>query len=93
MFDIIICLGSVNFGSTDKIFTELEHIVSIASSNGKMYFRVNPGLSHTPPESKWITFYPWTPTFIMNSAEFLDVDVLELRNDSNGRMYFVWRKT
>ena len=93
LFDIIICLGSVNFGSTDKIFTELEHIVSIASSNGKMYFRVNPGLSHTPPESKWITFYPWTPTFIMNSAEFLDVDVLELRNDSNGRMYFVWRKT
>ena len=93
LFDVIICLGSVNFGSTDKIFTELEHIVSIASSNGKMYFRVNPGLSHTPPESKWITFYPWTPTFIMNSAEFLDVDVLELRNDSNGRMYFVWRKT
>ena len=92
LFDVIICLGSVNFGSTDKIFTELEHIVSIASSNGKMYFRVNPGLSHTPPESKWITFYPWTPTFIMNSAEFLDVDVLELRNDSNGRMYFVWSK-
>ena len=93
LFDVIICLGSVNFGSTDKIFTELERIVSIASSNCKMYFRVNPGLSHTPPESKWITFYPWTPTFIMNSAEFLDVDVLELRNDSNGRMYFVWRKT
>ena len=92
LFDAIICLGSVNFGSTDKIFTELECIVNMISPKGKIYFRVNPGLSHTPPESKWITFYAWTPTFIINSADFLGVDVVELRNDSHGRMYFVWSK-
>ena len=93
LFNVIICLGSVNFGSTDKIFTELECIVNITAPNGKIYFRVNPGLSHTPPESKWITFYPWTSTFIINSADFLGVDVLEIRNDSHGRLYFVWAKT
>ena len=92
LFNVIVCLGSVNFGSTDKILTELECIVNITAPNGKIYFRVNPGLSHTPPESEWITFYPWTPTFIINSADVLGVDVLELRNDSNGRMYFVWAK-
>ena len=92
LFDVIICLGSVNFGSTDKIFRELENIMSLLAPTGKIYFRVNPGLSHTPPESKWITFYPWESTFIVNCADYFKVELLELRDDSNGRLYFVWAK-
>ena len=92
-FDVIICLGSVNFGSTDKIFKELENIMRLAASGAKIYFRVNPGLSHIPPESKWITFYPWESTFIVNCADYFKVELLELRDDSNGRLYFVWAKT
>lgn len=91
-FDVIICLGSVNFGSTDKIFKELVNIIRLAAPGAKMYFRVNPGLSHIPPESKWITFYPWESTFIVNCADYFKVDLLELRDDSNGRLYFVWAK-
>ena len=93
LFDVIICLGSVNFGSTDKIFKELVNIMRLAAPGAKMYFRVNPGLSHTPPESKWITFYPWESTFIVNCADYFKVELLELRDDSNGRLYFVWAKT
>ena len=92
-FDVIICLGSVNFGSTDKIFKELENIMRLAASGAKIYFRVNPGLSHIPPESKWITFYPWESTFIVNCADHFKVELLDLRDDSNGRLYFVWAKT
>ena len=92
MFDAIICLGSVNFGSTDKIFTELECIVNLAAANSKMYFRVNPGIAQPQPESNWIVFYPWTPNFIINSADYLGVDIIELRKDYKDRMYFVWSK-
>lgn len=91
-YDVVLALGSINFGSTDKIFTELERAVKLTASGGKMYFRVNPGLQHTPPESKWISFYPWNSNFIINCANYFNLDVLDIRNDSNNRMYFVWNK-
>jgi hypothetical protein len=92
-FDVIICLGSVNFGSTDKIFRELENIIRLSAPSAKMYFRVNPGMQQPQPEAKWITFYPWESTFIINCADYFKVELLELRDDSNGRLYFVWAKT
>ena len=92
LFNAIICLGSINFGSTDKIFTELERIVNLAATKSKMYFRVNPGIAQPQSESKWIVFYPWTPNFIINSADYFGVDVIELRKDYKDRMYFVWSK-
>jgi hypothetical protein len=91
-FDVIICLGSVNFGSTDKIFRELENIMRLSAPAAKMYFRVNPGMQQPQPEAKWITFYPWESTFIINCADHFKVELLELRDDSNGRLYFVWAK-
>ena len=91
-FDVIICLGSVNFGSADKIFRELENIMRLSAPSAKMYFRVNPGMQQPQPEAKWITFYPWDSTFIINCADHFKVELLELRDDSNGRLYFVWAK-
>ena len=92
LFDVIICLGSVNFGSTDKIFKELENIMRLSAPSAKMFFRVNPGMQQPQPEAKWITFYPWESTFIINCADHFKVELLELRDDSNGRLYFVWAK-
>ena len=92
-YDVVLALGSINFGSTDKIFTELERAVELTAPGGKLFFRVNPGLQHTPPESKWISFYPWNSNFIINCADYFGVDVLDIRNDHNNRMYFVWSKT
>lgn len=91
-FDVVLALGSINFGSTSKIFSELEHVVKLSYSNATLFFRVNPGLQHAPPESQWISFYPWDSNFVINCARELNVDILDLRNDSKNRMYFVWRK-
>jgi len=91
-YDAIIAFGSINFGSTDKIFSELEKTVSLSAKNGKMFFRVNPGLSHDAPESRWISFYPWSTNFIINSADYLGVDILDIKSDNNGRLYFIWSK-
>ena len=91
-YDVIIAFGSINFGSTDKIFSELEKAVSLAARNGKLFFRVNPGLSHEPPESNWISFYPWSTNFIINCADYFGVDILDIKSDNNGRLYFVWSK-
>jgi hypothetical protein len=91
-YDVVLALGSINFGSTDKIFAELERAVELTASGGKLFFRVNPGVQHTPPESRWISFYPWNSNFIINCADYFGIDVLDIRNDHNNRMYFVWSK-
>jgi len=91
-YDAIIAFGSINFGSTDKVFSELEKAVSLTAKNGKLFFRVNPGLPHDPPESNWISFYPWSTNFIVNCADYFGVDILDIKSDNNGRLYFVWSK-
>ncbi|OUU21128.1 MAG: hypothetical protein CBB97_16630 [Candidatus Endolissoclinum sp. TMED37] len=91
-FDVAICLGSINFGSSDKVLAELENVVNMVKSGGMLYFRVNPGIQHDKPEAKWINFYDWDPVFISNAAQHLNCDVLTLRQDDNKRFYFVLRK-
>lgn len=91
-FDAVLALGSINFGSTDKIFAELEHAVSLCNPGAVLFFRANPGLPHDKTESSWISFYPWDANFVVNCANQLGVDILDLRTDSHkNRLYFVWR--
>lgn len=89
--DVAICLGSINFGSVDKILQELEHVVSITNPGGKIFFRANPGKMHEAPEARWIDFFNWTPEFILNAASSLGCTVTSLREDVD-RYYFVWTK-
>ena len=91
-FDAVMALGSINFGSTDKVFAELEHAVNLCNPGAVLFFRANPGLPHDKDESNWISFYPWDSNFVINCADYFGVQVLDIRNDHNNRMYFVWRK-
>ena len=91
-FDVVMALGSVNFGDSHKIYSELEHIVRLTTPGGKMFFRVNPGKPHEHPISNWIRFYPWDTSFIMNVAEALGVELDEVKNDAHDRIFFVWTK-
>jgi hypothetical protein len=98
-YDATLALGSINFGSTDKIFAELEHAVSLCNPGAVMFFRANPGLPHDNEpdrprgdQSRWISFYPWDSNFIINCADQLNVDILDIRTDTHkNRLYFVWR--
>ena len=91
-FDVILCLGSINFGSQSKIETEVAHCASLLEQNGVMFFRVNPGVPHDKPESKWIDFFAWNVPFIIELADKLNLKVLDIRDDTNKRKYFVYRK-
>ena len=95
LFDITICLGSINFGSVDKVYSELEHAVKLTAPNGLLYFRANPGTQHTAPEAKWIEFFSWNSQFIINSASTLNCSIVDLRQEDGergSRYYFVLRK-
>jgi hypothetical protein len=91
-FDVILCLGSINFGSQDKITAEIAKTVHLLEEGGTIFFRVNPGLSHDRPESQWIEFFAWNVPFIIDLAERFNLKVLDIRDDANQRKYFVYRK-
>ena len=91
-FDVILCLGSVNFGSRDKIIAEVGRCVNLLAEGGTMFFRVNPGIQHDRPEAKWIEFFSWNVPFIIDLADMFNLQVLDIRDDTNSRKYFVYRK-
>lgn len=91
-YDVAICLGSINFGGSEKIIKEMTKVVSMVKPGGKLYFRVNPGEQHSAPESRWINFYSWDPVFISNVATALGCSVEILRQDVGNRLYFVLNK-
>jgi len=92
-FDVILCLGSVNFGSRDKIIAEVSRCVNLLADGGTMFFRVNPGVQHNKPEADWIEFYAWNVPFIIELAEMFQLKILDIRDDTNQRKYFIYRKT
>lgn len=90
--DVAICFGSINFGDTEKIMHELAHVIGMIRDGGRIYFRVNPGLPHPAPESKWIQFYNWSPEFALRAADALGVMCSDMHIDENDRLYFVYHK-
>ena len=91
-FDVMLCLGSVNFGSRDKIISEVGRCVDLLEDGGTMFFRVNPGVQHDKSEAKWIEFFAWNVPFIIELSEIFNLKVLDIRDDSNQRKYFIYRK-
>ena len=91
-FDVIMCLGSVNFGSRDKIIAEMGRCVDLLEDGGTMFFRVNPGVQHDKSEAKWIEFFAWNVPFIIELSEMFNLKILDIRDDSNQRKYFIYRK-
>ena len=91
-YDVILCLGSVNFCDRDKIVAEVGRCVNLLADNGTMFFRVNPGVQHDKPEADWIEFFAWNVPFIIELAEMFNLKVLDIRDDTNQRKYFVYRK-
>jgi len=91
-FDVILCLGSVNFGSRDKIISEVGRCVALLEDGGTMFFRVNPGVQHNKPEADWIEFFAWNVPFMIELAEMFNLQVLDIRDDTNQRKYFVYKK-
>ena len=91
-FDVILCLGSVNFGHRDKIIAEVSRCVNLLADGGTMFFRVNPGVQHDRPEADWIEFFGWNVPFIIELSDLFNLKVLDIRDDTNQRKYFVYRK-
>lgn len=89
-YDVIIALGSINFNSFDDIDARIKKCVHLLKKNGKMFFRVNPGISHK--NGPWVDIFPWSFEYVQQFAKNYNLNLETFKKDANSRLYFVYKK-
>lgn len=90
-FDVIIALGSINFNSKEDIEDRIANCVKLLSQNGKMFFRVNPGIQHE--KGPWVDVFPWSFEIAHEFAKKFNLTLETFKKDNNSRLYFVYVKS
>ena len=93
-FDVVLALGSINFGGTEDILAELRHAASMLSGHGRLFMRVNPGIRWSAcPE---LELYGWSRDNIRAHGEAVGLEVdgaIEEEKGQNGpRLAFAYRR-
>ena len=88
--DHIIALGSINFNSFDDIEKRFAHCVELLAPGGRMYFRVNPGISHA--NGPWIDIFPWSFETVNHFCDKFHLHLNTFKKDSNQRLFFICSK-
>ena len=100
-YDVVLALGSINFGDEKAIRTQVEKVVSMTKSGGKIYWRCNPGITHDNEHAYWINFYPWSEEKLREFANDFGCTVNEIGWDHmdeddeirwGNRLYSEWTK-
>ena len=91
-WDIILCLGSINFGDEATIKNQIRKAVSFLKPNGKIYWRQNPGIGDHPWKGvEDIEFFPWDLLKNCIYAEEFGCELIEFKWDNSNRIYAEWR--
>jgi len=98
-WDVILCMGSINFGSEEHITSQIKKIVSLVKKGGRIYWRQNPGQAdHNNEECKTIPFFKWTKEHNYFFAEKFGCSVIDYQIDMHKienkkiRLYAEWKK-
>jgi hypothetical protein len=89
-YDVIIALGSINFNSLQDIEARMYKCVQLLSDNGKMFFRVNPGIPHQ--KGPYVDIFPWNFEIVKTFAKQFNLTLETFKKDSNSRLYFVYSR-
>lgn len=96
LFDVAVCLGSINFGDRSVIQQQIECMVRCLKPSARVFWRLNPGRQdHRSPDCKRIQFYPWTHAELSVFAQqhgFRQInDQVEINGDQL-RLYCEWQR-
>jgi len=93
-FDVAFCLGSINFGQGDKIISEINSVVKLLNKESRIYWRCNPGRKdHGNLECQQIDFFPWTFEVHKKFSNYFGFECVDLKLDSNHRIYAEWLRS
>ena len=89
-WDVVLCLGSLNFGERDIVEAQVKKAVSFGK---RIYWRQNPGIGDHPWKGvEEINFFPWTIDLNYEWAEKYNCKVIECKWDNNNRIYAEWKR-
>jgi hypothetical protein len=92
-FDVAFCLGSINFGTEDRVVNQIRCVIDLLKPKSRIYWRCNPGLwDHGNTECANIEFFPWTVEKHIFFADQFGFKLMEVIPDSNNRLYALWAR-
>jgi len=92
-WDVVLCLGSLNFGTKEVVEAQVEKAVSLCKKDGIIIWRQNPGIGDHPWKGvEEIKFFPWTFEDNFSWANQFNCNVEECKWDTGNRIYSVWKK-
>jgi SAM-dependent methyltransferase len=89
IYDAIIALGSINFNSQADIEGRVQRCVELLASDGRMYFRANPGIEHK--NGPWVDIFPWSFEKCYEIAKKFDLEVETFKVDQD-RLFWIYQK-
>lgn len=92
-FDVILCLGSINFGNEDTILNQIKCVTSHCKSGTRIFWRQNPGRKdHKNVECQDIDFFDWSFEKNLDYAKRFGFHVDIIAWDNGKRIYSEWVK-
>ena len=92
-FDVAFCLGSLNFGSNEKITSEINSVINLLKPKSRIYWRSNPGKKdHHHNDCEKINFFPWTFEIHKKFSKEFGFECIDLKWDNNNRIYAEWSR-
>ena len=93
-FDMVLCLGSINFGDESNIDNQMSIIDKIFDREA--IFRVNPGIPHDWADYGDIKWYPWSLDKIHSIATKYDYWIKKLHTEytvqGHMRYFFIYSR-
>lgn len=99
-FDVALALGSINFGSKDRITKQTEKLISLLKDESQIFWRCNPGFYDHDDGSekcKVLEFYPWTFEEMEEFAKSFGYTIVKMKMEKHKkhnrkRLYSHWKK-
>lgn len=93
LYDSVLCLGSLNFGSEQTVKAQVQQVVNLTRPGGTIYWRCNPGLHDHPwPGQEHIDFFPWSIDLHKLWSEEFGCQLKFCDWDTDNRIYAEWVK-
>lgn len=93
LFDVALCLGSINFGDRERIEQQIAKVITLLKPVAAIYWRCNPGQQdHNNEECKVIDFYPWSAEEHIRLANMFGFTLVECSWDTKNRIYAEWKR-
>jgi hypothetical protein len=95
LFDVALCLGSINVGAVEDIERHISRVVTWLKPQARIYWRCNPGLPDGDINRADIPFYKWTFEEHERLSQKFGFELVECTWDPpilNTRIYAEWRR-